>query len=370
MLPAHPSDSQGHYWTILPQETRARAADYLIALQAKTAKPGSHLQRQLHNTQLSAMGELDLLGRLCDTKQPQIFAEMAVVGDGSDWNRTELSLLGDLSIAVPVTIFDDGHHSTPKVHLPPFAGVLIFTPGALLRNGQDQTPADWDDVVHPNGQLSAEGYYRLYRRRLLPVLQAINAYAGKARSAFVTVPGLGCGQFAGRFRGQLGQQLQAVLERLLGECGASLPNLKAVYFDPYREGRNERQEIHGISLLVRPLGVAGNGSKPQLCRPAHYAEDNDDFADCLLCSIVAWDPVSWPGNDFYLGSRSTDDGVKAAATNAMAVITGIEGSYNSECCHYQPPAPYSTWEEVVHDRQRQHHLRLWRPPQVVVSACR
>jgi len=40
-----------------------------------------------------------------------------------------------------------------------------------------------------------------------------------------------------------------------------------------------------------------------------------------------WDHVSWPGNDFYGGSRSTDDGVKAAATDSMAALTGVEGRY-------------------------------------------
>jgi hypothetical protein len=80
----------------------------------------------------------DLLGKLFDTKQPQIFAEMAVAGDGSDWSLTELGLLGDVSIAVPVTIFDDGNHHAPTLHDPPFSGMLIFTPGALLRNGRGE----------------------------------------------------------------------------------------------------------------------------------------------------------------------------------------------------------------------------------------
>ena len=35
---------------------------------------------------------------------------------------------------------------------------------------------------------------------------------------------------------------------------------------------------------------------------------------------MAWDYVSWPGNDFYGDLRNTDDGVKAAATNSMEVM--------------------------------------------------
>lgn len=66
-----------------------------------------------------------------------------------------------------------------------------------------------------------------------------------------------------------------------------------------------------------------------------------------LFSFVAWDRVSWPGNDFYIGARSTDDGVKAAATNVMMVMTGIEGTYDSHLNRYYQPEAYETWKEVV-----------------------
>jgi hypothetical protein len=307
------------------------------------------------------MTDLDLLGRLFDTKLPQIFAESAVAGDGTDWSPTELGLLGDVSIAVPVTVFDDGRHTAPTPHVPPFPGTLVFTPGALLRNGRGQSPADWRETTTPNGELFIEGYYRLYRRRLLPVFNYINDHAARPRSAFVTVPGIGCGQFAGPFRGELGARLRAVLERLLVEYGASLPNLKAVYYDPYSECENDRREIHGVSFMVRPLRAAGNQRKPQLCRPVAYAEPDDDFSECVLYSVVAWDHVSWPGNDFFMGSRATDDGVKAAASSSMFVLTGIEGEYDAEHGKYQPPQPYRNWDEVVKDRIRTRDLRLWNP---------
>ena len=79
-----------------------------------------------------------------------------------------------------------------------------------------------------------------------------------------------------------------------------------------------------------------------------------DFSGCVLFSIVAWDHVSWPGNDYFGGSRSTDDGVKAAATDSMAVLTGIEGHHDPHRGAYLPPKPHRTWDEVV----RQTGLRL------------
>lgn len=349
------------YSIIIPEDTVARAADYLRALRVDRTQSGALLHDRLEGADLGQMTTQDLLGSLFDTKQPQIFAEMVVAGDGSDWNLTELGLLGDVSIAVPVIIFDDGNHTAPKPHAPSFSGMLIFSPGALLRNGRGHTPADWKETTAADGQLSAGGYYNLYRRRLLPVLRYINDHAAKPRSAFLTVPGLGCGQFAGPFRGRLGTRLQAVLERLLTEYGTSLPNLKAVYFDPYDECCNARREIDDISYMVRPLRVPGSQGKSQLCRPVAYAEQDDDFSDCALYSIVAWDHVSWPGNDFFSGSRATDDGVKAAATSSMAVLTGLQGHYDSTRGKYQPPEPYRNWEEVVADGTRTRGLRLWNP---------
>lgn len=358
------SSGAPRYSIIVPETTLTRASDYLQGLRVGQAQAGDLLCGLLQGTDPQRMTELDLLGRLFDTKKPQIFAESSVAGDGSDWNHSELGLLGDVSVAISVTIFDDGKHGAPTPHEPPFPGVLVFTPGALLRNGRGHTPADWNEVTDSNGKLLVEGYEALYMRRLLPVLRYINDHAGKPRSAFVTVPGLGCGQFAGPFRGQLGMRLQAALQRLLTENGPSLPNLKCVYFDPYSECENFQSEIHGISFLVRPLMAPGNQAKSQLCPPATYAEQGSDFSKCTLYSIVAWDHVSWPGNDFFAGARATDDGVKAAATSSMAELTFVEGKYDPRRGMYLPPHPFANWGAVVADRMRRGSLRLWNPEAV------
>jgi hypothetical protein len=332
---------------LVPDDTRTRLAEYLASLQSGGMPAGGRLKSALVGLDLAALTAARFLDVLLNTKVPQIFAESAVAGDGSDWNLTELGILGDISIAVPVTVFDNGHHTAPVAHDPPFPGTLVFTPGALLQNGRGKPPADWAEVARPDGTLCPDGIFTLYERRLLPVFRHVEACAAaEGRSALLTIPGLGCGQFAGPFKGRLGSALHAVLVRFLTQHGATFPHLKAVYFDPFNECANSRAEIRGISLMVRPL-LQGNAAKSQLCPPTAYAEDGDDFSDCLLFSIVAWDHVSWPGNDFFGGSRCTDDGVKAAATNSMAVMTGVEGHYDPARGAYLPPAPYRTWGEVV-----------------------
>lgn len=343
MQPAKPTGKT----ILVPELTRERAVAYYQSLLSGAARSGERLANALGRPISAHLTESAFFDALLNTKVPQIFAESAVVGDGSDWNAVELSILGDISIAVPVTIFDDGKHSAPKVHDRPFTGTLVFTPGALLRNGRGQPPVDLAEVTTPDGTLCEDGYYQLYERRLLPVLTYVNAAAqASERPAVITVPGLGCGQFAGRFGGMLGEALHRVLVRILQNHGKDWKHIRAVYYDPFSESRNSRQEIHGISLLCRPLRQ-GNHDKPQLCPPSAYAEAGDDFSDCALTSIVAWDHVSWPGNDFFAGSRCTDDGVKAAATNSMSVLTGVSGSYDTARSAYLPPSPFRTWTEVV-----------------------
>ena len=338
---------------LVPKATRTRLARYRADLMAGEGVAGNFLAGLLALRPGALEEDKAFLAALLDTKRPQIFAESEVVGDGSDWTLIELGLLGDLSIAVPVTIFDDGKHYAPTVHKEPLAATLVFTPGALLRNGRGCTPADWDEVVDQQGCLSDEGYNGLYLRRLLPVLQFISDQAqAQGRPALVTIPGLGCGQFAGPFAGQLGTMLEGALVGLLQQQAALLPGIRVVIFDPYKECSNRRREFGGVSFRVRPLR-AGNAHRSQLAHPSVHADEGEDFSELALFSVVAWDHVSWPGNDFFAGSRCTDDGVKAAATDVMRVLTGVEGCYDSTVHAYTPPKPFRTWKEVVEQNQVQ-----------------
>lgn len=334
-----------NYSIILGKETFEKIGDYASLLR-NGGQCGSNLSRILSKESSDNLNSLNLLGALLNTKYPRIFAESAIVGDGSDWTLTELGLLGDISIGMSVTIYDNGRHHDPRIHENPFEGHLVYTPGALLRNDHDYTPADWLAVTQ-NGDFDKEKYYRLYERRLLPVFHYISSNAiERGRSAFITIPGIGCGQFAGPFRGQMGHLFRAVLYRILDNHGQSLSGIKAVYYDPYNECVDETARINGISFMVRPL-VPDNEGKSQLCEPSFLGDNAGNFSDCELYSLVAWDHVSWPGNDYYLNDRVTDDGVKAAATDTMFVMTGIKGRYSKGEKRYVPPSNFTNWNEVI-----------------------
>jgi len=332
------------YKVLVNRVTYEKTKDYLAKLQSGEIA-GKYLQEKLNDHDLSTLTVERFLDVLMNTKLPQIFAESAVYGDGLDWNLKELSILGDIGIATPVTVYDNGKHYNPDVYDEPFYATLLFTPGALLRSSSN-IPADLDEVTD-NGSIDSNKYYALYERRLLPLFIYANQVAKQNnKQAFITIPGLGCGQFAGRFMGQLGVELKKSLVTLLNTHGKNFSNIQVVYYDPYQECENERHEIQDVSFFVRPL-LKGNEQKPQLCHPKMYEEVGDDFSECELFSCVAWDHVSWPGNDFYAGARATDDGVKAAATNSMTVMTGVEGVYNKENHCYCPPEQYSNWREVI-----------------------
>ena len=133
------------YQCIMSGETFQKVETYLSKLKEGT-EPGNFLKLKLSEYDLDELETEEFLEILVNTKKPQIFAESMVCGNGLDWNLEELSILGDLGIAVPVTIFDNGQHHFPDVHNNPFQGNLLFIPGALL-DCCGGTPADWDEVT-------------------------------------------------------------------------------------------------------------------------------------------------------------------------------------------------------------------------------
>ncbi|MES2677955.1 MAG: hypothetical protein V4612_06585 [Pseudomonadota bacterium] len=341
------------YQVLISAQTQEKIKKYKANLASGKLKAGAYLEEAIGGQNLQQLSDDQFLELLIQTKKPQIFAESAVYGDGRDWNSQELGILGDINFAVPVEIYDNGVHKGAgiKSHSQPFQGELLFVPGALLANGKGVQTADMAEVAK-NGQIDDEAFYQLYERRLLPSLLHANNTAG-ADGAFVTIPGMGCGVFAGQFKGQLEAKFQGVLVRLLETHGDKLQNIKGINFDPNEPqfaALDGTQNINGIELTTKAGKFGAENS--QLKKPEQY---DPKFAGCKFFSIVAWDHVSWPGNDFYVGGRQTDDGVKAAATNVCQQMTSeskVQGTYDHQQHKFQPSG-FSNWNEVIQNNNLQ-----------------
>lgn len=328
------------------------AKDYLNKLIAGGVKPGYFLSCELAGVDLQSL-EIDrFLDLLINTKKPQIFAEKSVLGDGGDWNHDEMTILGNVMISVPVKAYDNGIHYNPQVHRVPIDSTLIFVPGALFESGTSTLPADFEYVCHKG--FVYDRYLALYRKRLIPVFKYINeAAARNKKKAFITIPGIGCGHFAGPYKHQLEDYFEQIIYDILHELSPALNCIDTIYYDPFRRSANKDLKVDNIKVFTRPLMLQKSYDKGQLSKPSDLI-GGSDVDDYDLYSLVAWDHVSWPGNDFFIGNRETDDGVKSAATNCMYKLTGIEGTYRVAHNKYQPPEKFATWKQVID----YHKLRL------------
>lgn len=330
-----------HYDVLISNATRDKIESYKTALANGNETAGCYLALKLPTKEnIEKLSIEKFLDCLIQTKKPQIFAENVNLDPKFNWNSTEASILGDILFSVPVTVFDNGRHraSHNDVHDTPFNGTLLFVPGALL---VDDNSPDYQEIME-DYEFNQENYYQLYVRRLLPALMHANQKAQSTRKkAFITIPGVGCGQFAGDTPG-IKEEFQNVLHRMLETYGERLSHIAAVYLDLYDEGFPSTKVLHEIDFIVRPLRENG---LPQLCHPQEYGEK---YSQCEFFSVVAWDHFSWPGNDFWIGNRSTDDGVKAAATDTMRQLTGVSGTYGERYNEYMPTG-YNTWIQLVEE---------------------
>lgn len=343
------------YKIIISDISYQKVADYQALLVAGNATAGSYLARQIaqETTPVAQMTTDAFLDLLLATKHPRIFAESEIRGEGKDWNDQELSILGDINVSADVKVFDNGVWSPTdlhfKTHTPPIDATLLFSPGALLAKGAGYHGKTPDMVeVAPNGVIDTAAYTALVERRLLPLLiHADERAAADGVKAVITIPGIGAGVFAGTFSGQMGGHLSDALQHIIGKHAARLQNIAMIYYDPFSECVNDDKNFGSMLYRVRPQKY--NAGKAQLCAPQDYAEAGEDFKFCRLFKIVAWDHVSLPGNDFFGGSRHTDDGVAAGATDVMRAITGINvgQGYDAKTGHYLPPQGCNTWEDAA-----------------------
>lgn len=333
----------GRYTTLFPFESWQKVDSYLQYMQqarGEELKVGERLrQSDMFNIGVEGWSRLDLIRALMEQRR---FEPPPPSSDGDassgDWSPEELAILGDVSFAMDVTVYDDGSPYTARRHNKPFKATLIYTCGA--------STADLPEL-EPNGTNGDESsFFRLYQRRLVPCFQYIDDESKKVdRHAFVTVPALGGGVGC--------QNFGDVLARILEAYGSDWVHIRGVLYDPCGQEEPSRRTINGIQYIIQSEGPPRSSSvgRPQLCRPLSYEGAAggiyDKFSECHLFSFVDCDHGSWPGSSYAHGTRDTDRNAKTAATDAMLQITHEVGEYDKESAMYKPPRPYETWAHAM-----------------------
>lgn len=362
---SHYSMSNLKYDIVMSEESFQKMKEYKNRISSSKQIIGKRFERKLLAVSQDISRTIEdesFLELLLSTKKPTIFAESSIKGDGGDWNKKELEILGDVNVVMAVTIYDNGVWPSPssrftypthfKQHEHPFEGELLFTPGALLSHGKKRKRLpDLEEVISGDGKnIDQQKYNKLIIRRLLPLLVYANEKAGmEKKKAIITMPGIGCGAFSGQFRGNVGVHLNKAMKNLLELFAKKLTNILLIHYDPFSECDDEEYQYNAIMYRVRPSFITQkNREKTQLSHPSDLEEVKGEFENTKLFKIVAWDHVSLPGNDFLSGSKWTDDGVTAGGTDAMKhLMGGIEGHYNAKMGEYCPPRGYRTWGQYA-----------------------
>lgn len=301
---------------------------YLKILKTNINYAGYNLLQVLNNTCIHEYSEKMLLSALLETKKPCIFAESEIVGDKDyDWNRIELLILGNVSVSIKCTAYDNAIHDPNDINFKQFNAPqnvdLIYTVGALLQNPFGNKIDHY--IVNSINEIDDDKFYLFYNEKFKEIFNYVdNEYP----HSHITMPNIGGGCFSNGI--DTVAHWHIFLKRFLSENIFS--NIESVMYDSYN-GNDIPMDfiINDTKLLIRPF------NKCQI--PQFHFKPNSQ-----LVSLVAWDHVSYPGNDFYRMQRVTDDGVKSAATNSMTQFLGINGRYSKDKSMYIPIDSSVTWE--------------------------
>ena len=280
---------------------------------------------------------------LMNTRKPTVFAEGETIGPMQNWNQFEYQIMGNICSSIEdVKVYDNGRWGRPKgvgdgrYKDKPHSINLLCVPGAILRKGFP----DYDTLVS-NNTIDEKNYKNFYKAKLSAVFQQANDSAKRDnQQAFITVPGIGDGAFAGQFSGKTVQHLHNAIAELIQE-NPQWENIGCVWIDGFRSKVCKDTTIGTTLLRVRNTGTEAHndthtlfsnkkyGDLGQMSKAEEYAEtlqEQQQFQQCKRFKIFAWDHFSYEGNDWVNGSRRTDE-ANMASCNALSIISGGQGEY-------------------------------------------
>ncbi len=310
----------------MSNETFELAGKYLDSVKKDINAAGTLLQHELSGLILEELTPTKFIQHIINTKKPKNFAEQILVSPGtreqSGYSNYDLQILASIGTVIPSYAYNDGgHYGSFKDHVEPLPCIMGYISAPLFTFARGSL----DDValtVQDGRSIDVNHYNREIEQRLLPMLLQMNLQAEKfGKKLTVTIPGLGCGYFGGPF-GDNGDQsvyshLNNALKRVIETHADKLGNIAGMYFDTYSNiiGQ-ESTNIKGISYQC-----VASSTTPGAHKQLELSETDKTNPNIMLGTIVAADLISWAGNDMWVDSRGTDEGVKGGSSLTLVQIT-------------------------------------------------
>lgn len=308
--------------------TKEKAELYLNKLKSGGKTMGANLQRVLglQGIEVQNLTVDKLIQALSATKKPRLFAESASPAIVSGWNPDEVAILDGIISAgtSPDKVVGNGSRGSARKWFEPNdeEHVKEITP-VFISGALGHGPLfDNEDYRTALGLGEEKNISENLRPKLEAALLHINATAPPAEGAFVMMPGIGCGEFAGKFMDVMPTIFAQTLNKILNDHPERFSNIKAVCYDAYTKSENEaaklaltgsvrqNSKLHVVNgeeravLHMKPLAISQLNSLPGL----------EKLDNCKMYRGIAADLLAQRGNDVH------DGGEKANATD--------EGSYH------------------------------------------
>lgn len=314
---------------------------------------GRRLYDVLKDSDISKLTIPEFIDAFFKTTKPLVFAESLgqVHGDGSDWTKEEIMLMGRIGrIVEDVTVYAKRSYYPDKSDIfkedeRPKA-TLLFVDGALMAGCQ----ADLQRVTSMDSsgklQFDMKKYEKFLEENILPSLLFANQDAGQ-QGAVVTMPIIGGGQFAGKFADAIKRNYLKAINNILTKHKNALTNIGAIVITGLKESI---YKLNSISIYTTPDAIG--------LSPAHMDEDKlkkimdpEEFKQLKVYVKIAGDRLSFPANDAYGGSDATHEGGCCMRTNVISIVTHTQGVFDENKMLFVPPQEYKNWEGVCFSNQ-------------------
>ncbi len=323
------------YKIIFDQGALDQIVEYKKALIDKRITPGAYLlallkknlgKKQDLSDYIKSLTWKEFIVHIIKTKQ---FVEVSFSQNPSCFNDVELSILGKINFIVKVNLY----HSDSS-----FKGQLLFT-SALSFDGSIPSFETKDMLSVQLNSLAIDRtkFFQYYQQNFLTLLlHASQDALSKQKKAFITLSARDSEVFSRYFAPITNRLFLRMLKDLLEKEHRKFSEIAGIYYDSYCEQEeqvvNSNETIQGIHLIV---GSSKEGRRfnaqyqinPSLCN----VEDNE-FDSCILYSVVFNRVTSNPMAGI-LDPLKGDAYLKLTQTDALTILTGIEGEYKDHHYH-------------------------------------